>query len=898
VRTNLKNNIRETTLENNLESSTAPFLVDIPELVLDVPATITLSPGDSRYYRLASPAGFDLSVTVNSDDADATNELYMAFDRTPTPGDFDFTGPATFTARPSILVPSSQAGDYYLLVRAASLSSGFTAETVTIRARALPFSIASVSPGTIGSPGEVTITLNGAGFRPTTEISLAVAGGFEIPASRVRFINTTRLSARFQVPQGMLGPVLVVARNPGDNAETNLANALVIEPATAQAVVTTAVRQDGVRNNAPAYFTFRYRNVSNVDVAHFQARLILPGTAHIVAVQTSPDFLRRSTRYPELFQPTADDLIELPNTLKGESIQAIDLETAHLGPDAEVIVTLNVTNFPVTPFSILSLTELSDTPTWLGRQITKIESARQTLVANSSGVPAEVLSLAADPVAFRNQALEADHVPGGLLDSEDVGNLPGTVESIALAGLGDPFAGAAPPTTEEGVDCARPAKTPDCTLDGTPPACALPHCLACFQAPIPVTLRLGGGVTVSVQEPTCTPYTFEQCIGADVVAPCDPNTLTGPPGFGTDHWVGITQPLLFTANFENLSGVATAPAQVVQITLPLHANLDLSSFRLGSFGFGSHVIEVPPNRSSYTVEPYFSDLNLRVRVTAGVDVNNRQAFWTFTSIDPATGQLPSNPQVGFLPVNDTFGRGQGFCNFTVKPFAGAGTGAPIAMQASVKFDTNVPVLTNTTGHKVDAGRPVSSLAGAPQAVNASTVRVNWNGSDGASGSGVATYDLYMQQNGGTFQFVTGGITGNTATLALTPGKSYGFYTIALDNSGNPESAKNTADGTISLGSGTGVPDASVPPAFQLAQNYPNPFRSATTIEFDLPVEAPARLRVYDVAGRLVATYLDGRPMPAGRHTLNVEAGSFGNGVYFYHLEAGGKVFTRKMLVLR
>ncbi|MDZ4804357.1 MAG: CARDB domain-containing protein [Candidatus Eisenbacteria bacterium] len=894
VKTNLRNNIRETTLDNNENFSASPIVVDITPLQLEVPAAISLAAGQSRYFKLSVSGEFDLRLDLSSTEAGATNELYVAFDRAPTPGDFDVSGPPTFTAGPSILIPSIQDGTYYILIRAAALPSGVTSEVVTITARALPFSITSVSPTVIGSPGEVTLTVDGAGFRDFTRLYLSY-GNILVPANRTVFINTTRMKGRFILPAGITGSMSVKAIN--EDETVTLQQAVLVEPARALAVVTTAVRQDFVRNNAAAYFTFRYRNVSNVDISHFQARLIVPGTTQIIAVQSSPGFLRRSDRYPELFAPTAGDHIGLLNVVVDDSIRTLDLETAHLAPEDEVVVTLNVTGFPTSPFSILSLTELSDTPTWLTREAVKIEASRAAILGNPSGVEPAVLNLAADPTNFRDEALLADHVVNGLLDTLDVLALAdGPLLFPVSMDSEPPFSLGGGPVTQEG-DCSHPTEAPDCTSEGTV-ECALPSCLACFDAVLPLTLRLGTGLTVGIPGTTCGAFSFEQCIDAVVVAPCDPNTLTGPPGFGPAHFVAVSQPMLFTANFENLSGVATAPAQVVQVNVPLHANLELSSFRLGSFGFGSHVIEVPPNRSSYTVEPYFSDLNLRVRVTAGVDINARKAFWTFTSIDPATGQLPTNPQTGFLPVNDQFGRGQGFCNFTVRPASGATTGAPISMQAAITFDTNAPVSTNTTSHTIDGIKP-SSTVGAPQILGPNSVRVAWSASDDATGSGVGTFDLYLQQNNGGFQLVSGNLAQSAATLTLQPGHAYGFYTIARDNSGNPEPAKNVAEATINLSSGVGVPDAPPPPPqYALAQNYPNPFQSATTVQFDLPVETEVELQIFDVSGRLVASYLGGQRIPAGRHTLNLDAGSFGSGIYFYHLKAGDKLFTRKMLVVR
>ena len=62
------------------------------------------------------------------------------------------------------------------------------------------------------------------------------------------------------------------------------------------------------------------------------------------------------------------------------------------------------------------------------------------------------------------------------------------------------------------------------------------------------------------------------------------------------------------------------PVQVAQVRVPIDPHLDVASFTLGSLGFGSHTIDVPPNRSTYTVQPYFGDLGLYVRIVAGIDI--------------------------------------------------------------------------------------------------------------------------------------------------------------------------------------------------------------------------------------------------------------------------------------
>lgn len=72
--------------------------------------------------------------------------------------------------------------------------------------------------------------------------------------------------------------------------------------------------------------------------------------------------------------------------------------------------------------------------------------------------------------------------------------------------------------------------------------------------------------------------------------------------------------------------------------------------------------------------------------------------------------------------------------------------------------------------------------------------------------------------------------------------------------------------------------------FALRQNHPNPFNPATTISYEIPEGAggSATLRVYDLAGRVVSTLLDGAVEP-GSHALRFDARDLASGSYFYRL---------------
>jgi hypothetical protein len=93
-----------------------------------------------------------------------------------------------------------------------------------------------------------------------------------------------------------------------------------------------------------------------------------------------------------------------------------------------------------------------------------------------------------------------------------------------------------------------------------------------------------------------------------------------------------------------------------------------------------------------------------------------------------------------------------------------------------------------------------------------------------------------------------------------------------------------------------------PAVTALYANVPNPFNPSTRIAFDLASAGRVRLRIYDVAGRLVRTLVD-EDRAAGRYTetwtgLDTRGARVTSGVYFYRLDAPSFTATRKMVVLQ
>ena len=94
-----------------------------------------------------------------------------------------------------------------------------------------------------------------------------------------------------------------------------------------------------------------------------------------------------------------------------------------------------------------------------------------------------------------------------------------------------------------------------------------------------------------------------------------------------------------------------------------------------------------------------------------------------------------------------------------------------------------------------------------------------------------------------------------------------------------------------------------PEVFALANNYPNPFNPATTIQYALPQATDVELTVYNVVGQAVRT-LVAEHQSAGRYVVEWDATndsghSLSSGMYFYRLQAGGEFReVKKMLLLK
>ncbi len=121
-------------------------------------------------------------------------------------------------------------------------------------------------------------------------------------------------------------------------------------------------------------------------------------------------------------------------------------------------------------------------------------------------------------------------------------------------------------------------------------------------------------------------------------------------------------------------------------------------------------------------------------------------------------------------------------------------------------------------------------------------------------------------------------------LYLTIKKNANNVTLVVDSVGTISSLENeTDDRTIT--------------SYELSQNYPNPFNPSTTIQFALPQAAFVSLEVFNIVGERVDVLVS-QELNSGKYNYEWNGLTLTSGVYFYRLQAGSFVETRKMILLK
>ena len=290
-----------------------------------------------------------------------------------------------------------------------------------------------------------------------------------------------------------------------------------------------------------------------------------------------------------------------------------------------------------------------------------------------------------------------------------------------------------------------------------------------------------------------------------------PNTHSSDPngkmtvGYGTQGYIAPNIAIPYTIYFEN-QPTATAPAQIVTVTDNLDPNLDWTTVQLSQIEFNNVTIDVPSGLNTYSGQVNVSTDPNPVKVNVSFNPSTGMLYWLMQSVDPVTGELPTDPTAGFLPPNNSSNQGTGYVIFTVLPKSSLSNGAVINNQASIVFDANAAIATNSVINTIDATVPTSAVNSLPATTTSTTFPVSWSGSD-AGGSGIANYTVYTSIDGGAYGIWQSATALTSATFTATAGHTYAFYSMATSNVGTVQTTPGPSQTTQILQTYTVTPVA-------------------------------------------------------------------------------------------
>ncbi|MCU0915393.1 MAG: tandem-95 repeat protein [Planctomycetes bacterium] len=218
VRTDIFNQVFEDVQDaNNTTSSGGTFNVTVDELVLGAPVTLHLKPGQEKLYQITVPNDRTLRFTVDGQNANAANEIFVRYHAAPSSAAYDAGYEGPVAADVTAIVAGTQPGRYYVLVR--GFSGPAAGGDVTVLAELLPLVITDVDTDTGGDSKHVTVRIEGAQFSDRAIIKLVRPGIAEFEPVTWDVVDSSLIIAAFDftgAPHGLYD--LKVINPSGDTA--------------------------------------------------------------------------------------------------------------------------------------------------------------------------------------------------------------------------------------------------------------------------------------------------------------------------------------------------------------------------------------------------------------------------------------------------------------------------------------------------------------------------------------------------------------------------------------------------------------------------------------------------------------------------------------------------------
>jgi hypothetical protein len=337
-----------------------------------------------------------------------------------------------------------------------------------------------------------------------------------------------------------------------------------------------------------------------------------------------------------------------------------------------------------------------------------------------------------------------------------------------------------------------------------------------------------------------------------LVSSWDPNAIVGPAGFGEQNFITELPVYNYTIMFENKKE-ATAPAYRVQIidTLPGVFNPETVKF-----------LETSHSGAEYKWK---------------MERNGNILKWDIEGIE--------------LVPNITPPEGEGFVRFSVEPAAGLPSGTVFENRASIIFDMNPAIITNTWVNITDTEAPVTKMATISYSGGDTQVNITCNSSDNQNGSGVSRYELYASADSAPFVFAGESYDGTFSYSVSDSTKTqYRFYIVASDN---VENAEKHVPGYAELN--TFMVSARNPGGIEGEISvYPNPTSGFIQVSLKNVSSDETRLQIFSADGKLLQNE-NIRFNGSGYQIVGFDLSQYNQGVYFVKVTSGDKNQTLKLI---
>ncbi len=743
----------------------------------------------------------------------------------------------------------------------------------------------NVEPGFGGNTGLATLYIFGAGFKNPSIAKLRLSGQEDIVAdtSYLTSISGESMLAMFNLDGKAVGVYDLVLEITGDTTIIRTACFTVEQGERSNPWVVLSGR-DRFLVNRWQTFTLNYGNTSNTDAV---------GTNLVFAINNLPGL---EVAFPDVYFVLPQAIMDLgPDyTRIADSVPLFylsDTLTGFIGRQMRVY-----------PFYIPSIAAGSSIEVRVKVKLTGTGSLKMSAwmidpywenidygLKETEPMPAEVkLCLAA--------VVLNDVVVGAISAIPGAGCIFGLVEKAV-----EPFNGFIPEDMKP--EDEKPRSWRNSFWNMVAWGTSIATCATTFVPVLGTAVAIGGAIVNIAMDAKVGGIEREGCWrkfrnkskcnkDSDGVNSLDPNEIVGTQGFTPDNYISKTGELNYRIYFENKDTATAAALEVFVFDTLDMARFDLNTFSFNTITFGDTTLQIQDYAKEFAIlVDMYPQKNIIVQVHGAIDTLNGAISWDFHSLDRITLELTEDPDLGFLPPNVISPEGEGNVSFSCKLKETVTHDEMISNKATIVFDFNPPISTNTYSNKIDDRVPVSFVNPLEPGQPDSNFTVSWQGSD--EGCGIANFNIFVSENDSAYYLWKISGTAGSAVFNGHTRSNYKFFSLASDSLGFTEAQKLTPEAVTTIIVGMNDLNNLVS-QFRV---YPNPASSQVALDFNLISAQHVWVEIIDMYGKSLIQ-VNYNELPSGKNLKRISTDMLGNGIYNVTLHTNNSMLTHKLVICR